>query len=172
MKQTKTLTWQSLHSCCCLFTTYLVESAQLLLSLHHLPGGVCTAVAVTSPLTWRSLHSCCQHICAVCLLLTWRNRPSLACPMAWKPATTSERSRPAGVPAAPPSGRATPTAKVHQSYGRQQPAMAFRWCTLNNNNNNNNNNNGKLAPPTSAEPKALTKMTLHNRKQQPQRYSQ
>ena len=33
-----------------------------------------------------------------------------------------------------------------------------------------NNNNGKLACPTSAEPKALTKTTLHKRKQQPQQY--
>ena len=35
-----------------------------------------------------------------------------------------------------------------------------------------NNNNGNLARPTSAEPKALTKTTLHKRKQQPQQYSQ
>ena len=33
----------------------------------------------------------------------------------------------------------------------------------NNKNNNNNNNNGNLARPTSAEPMAFTKTTLHKR---------
>ena len=37
--------------------------------------------------------------------------------------------------------------------------------------NNNNIDNENLVHPTSGEPKALTKTTLHKRKQQPQRYS-
>ena len=44
--------------------------------------------------------------------------------------------------------------------------------TTTNINNNNNRPNGNLARPTSTEPKALTKTTLHKRKQQLRQYSQ